>query len=194
MRASPKNRRAVAALVAAIAFAVTGCATQPRTTANMTFPSTDEPFSVDGRLSARQGTKAATVHFRWTHRPPRDDLAVATPLGQSLAELHGDSARGVVEVRTAEGTREEAADWSTLTERTLGFRLPIGGLTEWIRAAPQRDQPYSIETDAQGRVSLLRQGAWEIVYDYADASSRRPTRYRISYPELEIRMVIDEWK
>jgi outer membrane lipoprotein LolB len=194
MRASPKNRRAVAALVAAIAFAVAGCATPPRTTANVTFPSTDEPFSVDGRLSARQGTKAATVHFAGRTSRRETISRWATPLGQSLAELHGDSARGVVEVRTAEGTREEAADWSTLTERTLGFRLPIGGLTEWIRAAPQRDQPYSIETDAQGRVSLLRQGAWEIVYDYADASSRRPTRYRISYPELEIRMVIDEWK
>jgi outer membrane lipoprotein LolB len=195
VRVTRRRARFVATLWVAAAIVISGCTTAPpRAPAQVEFPKTDEPFNVDGRLSARQGTKAATVHFRWTHQPPRDEMAIATPMGQSVAELQGDSSRGVVEIRTAEGKHDTAADWATLTERALGFRLPIGGLSEWIRAAPQRDQPYTIETDAQGRVALLRQNGWEIVYDYADDSARRPTRYRISYPDLEIRMVIDQWR
>ena len=59
---------------------------------------------------------------------------------------------------------------------------------------PLPDAPYTVEADAEGRVKLLRQAGWEIVYDYADASARRPMRYRITYPDLEIRMVIDSWR
>ena len=81
-----------------------------------------------------------------------------------------------------------------LTERTLGFRLPVEGLAAWIRAAPHTDAAYSIETDREGRVSLLRQAGWEIVYDYPDPPARRPVRLRLTYPDLEIRMVIDRWE
>ena len=111
-----------------------------------------------------------------------------------MAELSGDAAIGRVEVRTADGRRDEAADWATLTERALGYRLPVAGLAAWIRAVPLPDAPYSIEADDEGRVTLLRQGGWEIVYDYAEPGARRPARFRITYPELEIRMVVDTWR
>ena len=189
-------RSGAGALVAGLALLLAACAgpSQTGSVPALPFASASEPFIADGRLSARYGSKAATVHFTWSHHPPRDDLAVTSPLGQTVAELSGDAAAGRVEVRTAEGRRDEAADWTTLTERTLGFRLPVDGLAAWIRAAPQADAAYSIETDREGRVSLLRQAAWEIVYDYPDLAARRPNRLRITYPDLEIRMVIDRWE
>ena len=158
------------------------------------FASAAEPFAAEGRLSARHGSNAASVHFAWIHRPPRDVLTVTSPLGQTIAELSGDISAGRVKVQTAEGRRDEATDWTTLTERTLGFRLPVEGLAAWIRAAPHADAAYSIETDREGRVSLLRQAGWEIVYDYPDPDARRPGRLRITYPDLEIRMAIDRWQ
>lgn len=183
-------------IFAAAALLLAACAATPPAgpAPPVEFASVAEPFTADGRLSARHGSKAATVHFSWHHRPPRDLLTVTSPLGQTIAELSGDASAGHVEVETAEGRHDEAANWTTLTERTLGFRLPVEGLAAWIRAAPLSDATYSIETDREGRVSLLRQAGWEIVYDYADAASRRPGRLRLTYPELEIRMVIDRWQ
>ena len=183
------------ALAACAALLLAACAgPSPSGTAPvLPFAAAEEPFAAEGRLSARYGSKGATVHFAWSHYPPRDDLTVTSPLGQTIAELSGDASAGRVEVRTAEGRRDEAPDWTTLTERTLGFRLPVEGLAAWIRAAPHADAAYSIETDREGRVSLLRQAGWEIVYDYPDPLARRPGRLRISYPDLEIRMVIDRW-
>jgi outer membrane lipoprotein LolB len=189
--------RTAAVLVAtAVALLLAACAGAPvpGTAPPVEFASAAEPFAAEGRLSARHGSDAATVHFSWDHRPPRDRLTVTSPLGQTIAELAGDASAGRVEVQTAEGRRDEAADWATLTERTLGFRLPVEGLAAWVRAAPRTDAAYSIETDREGRVSLLRQSGWEIVYDYADAAARRPGRLRITYPDLEIRMVIDRWE
>lgn len=189
------RRIAGAALGFALGILVAACAEAPRVPGKeVAFAPADEPFAVDGRFSARQGTNAVTAKFSWAHRPPKDELSVATPLGQAVAELEGDAAVGRVEVRTADGRRDEAADWTTLTERALGYRLPVAGLAAWIRAVPMPGSPYTVETDAEGRVALLRQTGWEIVYDYADATARRPMRYRITYPDLEIRMVIDSWR
>jgi outer membrane lipoprotein LolB len=154
----------------------------------------DTPFTATGRLSARHGREAVAVHFEWSHRPPRDELAVTTPLGQTVAELSGDAAQPRVEVRTADGRTAEAADWSSLTEQALGFPLPVEGLAAWIRGAPHPGAGYARETDREGRVALLRQDGWEIVYDYPDAAARAPLRLRITYPEFEIRVVVDEWR
>jgi outer membrane lipoprotein LolB len=185
--------RCAHAAAAALLLAACAGTLPPGPAPPVEFASATAPFTAEGRLSARYGSNAATVHFAWSHRPPRDVLTVTSPLGQTIAELSGDASVGRVEVQTAEGRRDEAADWTTLTERTLGFRLPVEGLAAWIRASPHADVAYSIETDREGRVSLLRQAGWEIVYDYADPAARRPGRLRVTYPDLEIRMVIDRW-
>jgi outer membrane lipoprotein LolB len=178
------------------ALLVAACAGTPPGTRRPApeFAFADLPFAADGRLSARHAGDAVAVHFAWRHDPPRDELIVTTPLGQTVAELSGDTAAGRVEVRLADGRRAGASDWPTLTERALGFPLPVSGLAAWIRAEPRRGSAYSVEADAEGRVAVLRQDGWEVVYDYADDGARAPLRGRITYPEFEIRVVIDRWR
>jgi outer membrane lipoprotein LolB len=154
----------------------------------------DTPFTAEGRLSARHARDAVAVNFAWTHTPPDDNLAVTSPLGQTVAELSGNAAAGRVAVRTADGRHAEAADWTTLTERALGFPLPVSGLSAWIRGAPHPGTPHTTEVDREGRVALLRQDGWEVVYDYADAAARLPRLLRIAYPDFEIRVVVDTWR
>jgi len=189
-------RFGAAALLALATWLLAGCAVAPP---GIPVPGpeiayVDAPFTAVGRLSARRGPDAVAVHFAWTHRPPRDELSVTSPLGQTVAELAGDAAARRVEVRTADGRRAEASDWATLTERALGFPLPVSGLAAWIRGAPHPNAAYTREADREGRVAVLRQDGWEVVYDYPDAAARGPLRLRLTYPELEIRVVIDEWR
>ncbi len=188
--------RGGSALVAIGALLLAACAAAPPDTVGPgpEVAYVDVPFNATGRLSARHGREAVAVHFSWSHRPPRDELAVTSPLGQSVAELSGDAAESRVEVRTADGRRAEAADWSTLTEQALGFPLPVAGLAAWIRGSPHPGAAYTRETDREGRLALLRQDGWEIVYDYADSAARTPSRLRVTYPEFEIRVVVDAWR
>ena len=182
------------ALVAALVIVVAGCASigyGPPTTLP---PVADEPFTIDGRLSARHGDDAVSLAFAWTHASPRDELVVTTPLGMAVAELFGDASIHGVEVRTADGRVDTAADWATLTERTVGFPLPLAGLAYWARGAPRSDAPHAAEIDAAGRVGVLRQDGCEIVYAYADDRSRRPSRLRLACDDLELRIVIDRWR
>src|SRR5215831_21301453 len=98
--------RGASAVIAACVIA--GCATAPVGVAPPIEPSAvDAPFTIDGRLSARRGTEAATANFTWRRAPPRDDLVVTTPLGQAVAEISGDRSTARYELRMADGRREE---------------------------------------------------------------------------------------
>ena len=180
---------------AAIGLLLAGCATTAPPVAAPSPPiAGDAPFAIDGRLSARHGRDAIAISFSWTHAPPRDELVVSTPLGQSIAELNGDASMRRVELRTADGRTEVASDWAALTERAVGVPLPVEGLASWAQAAPRANAPHSTEADAWGRTGVLRQDGCEIVYAYADDSTRRPSGIRVACHDLEMRIAIDRWR
>ncbi len=187
-------RAASHACVAVLALVIAGCASTPFAPQPALPTAADAPFAIDGRLSARRGNEAISVSFAWTHAAPRDEFVVTTPLGGALAELSGDASIQRIEVRTADGRHDAASDWATLTERIVGFPLPVAALAFWARGAPRADAPHTVEIDRAGRVDVLRQDGCEIVYAYADSSTRLPSRLRLLCQDLELRIVIDRWR
>ncbi|MEP7180767.1 MAG: lipoprotein insertase outer membrane protein LolB [Betaproteobacteria bacterium] len=183
--------RAVAIpLVAAIAALLAACATVPAAAPGAAAP--DAPFAVEGRLSARRGVDGVAGNFVWTHDRSGDVIALATPLGQTMAKLSGGDGRARVEL--ADGAVAEAADWESLTLRTLSVPLPVAGLAWWIRGVPHPRSTNTVEVDALGRAMVLRQDGWEVVYAYADAAARAASRVRLAWPDVDVRLVIDRWQ
>jgi outer membrane lipoprotein LolB len=187
-------RAASPALVTVLAFVVAGCASAPFAPLPALPLLPDAPFAIDGRLSARRGNEAVSVSFAWMHAAPRDEFVVTTPFGAAVAELSGDASIQRVVVRTADGRHEAASDWATLTERVVGFPLPVAALAFWARGVPRADAPHTVEIDGAGRVDVLRQDGCEIVYAYADGGARLPSRLRLLCHDLELRIVIDRWR
>ena len=181
--------------VALLAVFVTACASlPPPQRAFDEVDTTDIPFAIAGRLSARRGDAGVAGGFIWTHDLARDSIDLATPLGQTLARLTGDS-QGV-SVQLQDGRVERASSWRELTEKAFGVTIPVDGMAAWVRAVPRARAPYSIERDSQGRVSLIRQDGWEIVYTYADDASRRPSRVVLTLPggvPVDVRVVVDRF-
>lgn len=156
--------------------------------------SVDAPFSIGGRISARRGADGVAGVFAWKHDAAHDAIELSTPLGQTIAQLEGDARE--VTVRLAGGRVESAPDWSRLTERAFGVTIPVEGLAKWLRGIPRASSRSDVERDDAGRVALLRQDGWEIIYAYIDAS-RRPFRVSLQYPgadAIEIRVVVDRWQ
>ena len=100
-------------------------------------------------------------------------------------------------VHLSDGRVESGPTWRALTEKAFGVTIPVDGLASWIRALPRPTARYSVERDASGRVSLLRQDGWEVVYAYADDAVARPFRVTLHYPcaePIEVRVVVDRWQ
>ena len=174
----------------ACAILLGACATLPAP-APPVEPVVDLSFDASGRLSARRGTEGAAAHFAWAHVPGRDAIELATPMGTTLARLERDA--DGASIARPDGTVERARDAATLAERSLGFPLPVASPAWWIRAAPHPGSPHAIERDASGRVLVLRQDGWSVAYAYDDGAAR-PLRLYATYPELEVRIVIDAWR
>jgi len=178
-------------LVAAAVELLSACAAMLPAAPASQAAAPDEPFSVEGRLSARRGGDAVAGNFFWVHAVDRDTITLDTPLGQTLARFSGSG--GEARVELADGTVAEASDWEMLTQRALGVPLPVSGLAWWLRGLPHPRAAATIEPDVAGRPAVLRQEGWEIVYAYADAAARRPSRMRLAWPDVEVRLAIDRW-
>src|SRR5437867_9382332 len=184
------------AAVVGVIVALAGCAPSAieRATPSTSLSPVRALFEVGGRLSARHGTEALAASFRWRHDRDRDELELVTPLGQTIARLTGNASG--VQLQNADGRVSAATDWTALTEQGLGWPLPVSGLVFWVQGAPREGAPFAIEPDVDGRPSVLRQDGWTIVYQaFAPVQDvARPSRLTLSYPGVELRLVIDTWQ
>ena len=132
-------------------------------------------FDLVGRIAARYGAEAFTGNVQWRHAGNGDEMLITTPLGQGVARIvrEGDA----VQLTTAEGKEFRAADSESLTERVLGFRLPLEGLADWVQGRP------SPALEARG---------WKVEYQEYD-DQKRPTRLRLTNAGAEVRLAIHQW-
>jgi outer membrane lipoprotein LolB len=152
-------------------------------------------FELTGRLSARHGNDALSASFRWTHEAQRDELDLSSPLGQTIARLSGDASG--VRLQTPDGKVETASNWAALTTRVLGWPLPVEGLAFWIQGAARDGAPAAIERGNDGLPAALRQDGWSVVYQAFEPGSdgvSRPTRLRLDYADVELRIAVDSWR
>jgi outer membrane lipoprotein LolB len=132
-------------------------------------------FSLAGRIAARSGKESFTGNISWRHARGGDEMLISTPTGQGVAQIvrQGDA----VLLKTSEPREYRAADSEELTERVLGFRLPIEGLAETVQGRP------SPALEARG---------WKVEYQEYD-DQRRPTRLRLTNGGAEVRLAIHQW-
>ncbi len=147
-------------------------------------------FQLAGRLAARYNGESFTGNVTWSHARQGDEMLISSPLGQGVARIVRN-AEGVI-LRTAEPREYRASDAETLTQKVLGFRLPLLGLGDWVRARPADGQPFNIETSAEGQVRVLEQRGWRI--EYLEYEGARPRLMRLAYPGIELRFAVSEWK
>ena len=170
----------------AAALAVAACA-------EMRFerPDTEAQFELSGRIAVRFRDESSTANFAWRHGVRNDEVMITTSLGQGVARIVRDGE--AVTLTDAQGREHRAADAETLTEQTLGFRLPLGGLADWVRARPGPG-PSQVRKDGEGRIAELEQSGWKIEYLEWGDNTRLPARMKLSYPGIELRLAIAQWK
>jgi outer membrane lipoprotein LolB len=153
-------------------------------------PGESYDFELTARFAASYRNEAASGSLLWRHHAARDEVLLSSPIGQGLARISREG--GVVTVVTSDGKRYSAADAETLTEQVLGFRLPLRGLTDWVRARPATDAPAQAEYAQDGRLLSLEQHGWRI--EYMAYEGIQPKRLKLLYPGLDLRLAITEWK
>ncbi len=167
-------------------FALSGCAELQRTG-----PQADVEFELAGRIAVRFREEAASGNVAWRHARESDELLITSPVGSSVARLVREGSEFVL--TTSDQREFRAADAEALTEQVLGFRLPLAGLADWVRARAAFGPPAEITRDAQGRPAVIEQGGWRVDYQEFRPDGL-PVRLKLAYPGIDLRLAIHEWR
>ena len=154
-------------------------------------PDAEAEFELSGRIAVRFKDESSTGNFAWRHGARNDEVMITSPLGQGVARIVREG--NAVTLTDAEGREHRAADAEALTEQALGFRLPLAGLADWVRARPGPG-PSQVRKDGEGRIAELEQSGWKIEYQEWGADGKLPARMKLTYPGLELRLAIAQWK
>lgn len=152
-------------------------------------PGESVDFEFNGRIAVRYRDDASSGNVSWRHRAAGDEILLTSPLGQGVARIVREG--GKVTLTAQDGKSHTAEDAEALTESVLGFRLPLAGLADWVRGRPSQGEAQ-VNRDASGRVSRLVQSGWDI--EYLEYAGGLPSRMKLLYPGLDIRLAITEWK
>ena len=146
-------------------------------------------FDLAGRIAVRYAKEGASGRIQWRHSGETDDLLITSPIGQGIAHIsrNGDEYR----LTTKDGKEFRATDPESLTEQTLGWRLPLAGLPDWIQGRAAPGENADLHRDAEQRLLELRQDGWRV--EYEEFRNGHPSRLRMSREDIEIRLVVDRW-
>lgn len=194
MSCSCRRWFAVAALLASLALA--GCAapgaSSPAPLPERSLLAESGSFALAARFSLRVDERNHSGRLDWQHTPVRDEWLLSSPFGQGLAEIVSTPAGACLS--GSDGRRECDVSLDALTQRVLGYALPLAGLADWVRGRSRAGD----RVDSLGRPVALERDCWhiELAYDSAEAAAgdAPPGRLFITRPEgPELRLVIDAW-
>jgi outer membrane lipoprotein LolB len=146
-------------------------------------------------MGVQSQEKGYSGSIDWKHTDARDEIAVFSPLGGQIATLLKTSSEVVMLLQNGQSVR--AADAESLTDMTLGWRLPLTGLSDWVLGRPTAGAISHIEQDAQGHIIKLTQEGWDIEYSqyaaHADRQVQLPRKIMMTSPKLNLKFVVESW-
>jgi outer membrane lipoprotein LolB len=154
-----------------------GCATVPAT---LVRPPASEisQFVLLGRLAVRQGDARYHLAIDWRHTPGGDEILLATPLGQGVAEIVRTPAGA--QLTLADKRSYAAADMDSLAQHVFGFSLPFVSIVPWLLGASD------VERLPDGWVM-------RVVERESAAVHALPVLIELEHDDIAVRLKISEW-
>ena len=142
-------------------------------------------FVASGRLAVKQNEKGSYANFDWDSNGRMQQLSVNTPLGNTVGELCQDGT-GVV-ATASNGEVYQAATASELSERLMGFAIPVESLDLWAHGYYADNQLHTV--DEQGR---LLQAGWKI--ERQTDGEGHPRLLVLDNQQLSIRLAFNDYQ
>jgi len=121
-----------------------------------------DTWDVSGRLALRTAHDGGQASLRWVRRNDRYTIDLTGPLGRGLMRLQQD--RDGASLEDSDRHVYHAENAEALLLETTGWRIPLAGLSYWIRGLPVPDVPNEQQLDATGRLRSLHQLGWVIKF------------------------------
>jgi len=151
-----------------------------------------------GRIAVRQNESSDSGKIEWQGNTTEQHVELLSPLGNTVATLDHSAQR--VQLIMADHQEFSAADPQQLTQKILGYALPLDGLPWWVvgQAAPA-DAPLMgsavMARNEKSELLTLTQAGWRIEYGaWRNVGGQQlPGSLQLQRGPLTIRLIIDRW-
>lgn len=197
-----KNRLIKLVTSGCAAIVLAACATTaPTSMSQAPVGAYRDVIDLAGRLSVNyeKDGKPETLSgkFNWSQKGERIDVALASPLGQTLAKISvtPDSAT----LTQTDQAPRVAKDINSLTAQALGWSLPVAGLRDWLQGYATAPGGKRF-TASPASNSVTTADGWRLTFvSWQDETAAQPVPKRIDAERvatattepLAIRIVID---
>ena len=153
-----------------------------------------DQFNIQGRIGVQTEGRGFSGSTRWQHQASKDSIALFSPLGGQVANI--DASPDKVVLVDEDGKSYRARDAETLTQKMLGWQLPMKGLPDWVLGRPAPGSVEASHWDLNGRLTRLKQHGWDITYtQYQDSQGYQlPGKVSLVSPKLNLKLVIERWE
>ena len=151
-------------------------------------------FNLQGRIGVQTEGRGFSGSTRWQHAAALDNIALFSPMGGQVANIEA-TPKGVVLI-DSDGKSYRAQDAESLTQKTLGWQLPMKGLPDWVLGRPAAGAVENAHWDRAGRLTRLKQHGWDITYAQYQQSQgyQLPGKVTLVSPKLNLKLVIERWE
>ena len=190
-------------LLFAIALLVSACATQPIPPSQPTTSTINQKhlaslvnikaFALKGRLGVVTQKQGFSGGIDWQHQTSTDNIDVFSPVGGKIANIAKTPSQ--VTLTDQKGHKVSAQDAESLTETTLGFRLPLSGLSDWAVGRPNASKIEAANWDETGRLTALKQDGWDISFEnYAMQNGvDLPSKILLKSEKVNLKLLVEKW-
>jgi outer membrane lipoprotein LolB len=150
-------------------------------------------FSLKGRLGVVTNPRGFSGGIEWQHEAINDNIDIFSPVGGKVANIAKNP--GGVTLTSQNGHTIKANDAESLTETTLGWRLPLSGLSDWAIGRPTTSKIEASSWDEQGRLLTLKQDGWDISYEnYTENNSTfLPSKVVLKSEKVNLKLLVENW-
>lgn len=150
-------------------------------------------FKINGRMGVQSQGYGVSGNIHWVHTKENDVIDLYSPLGSKMAAIVKNTDGAIL--TSSDGKTIRAEDAETLTALTLGWRLPLSKLSDWIVGRPGQGAVSGVAWDEKGQVSRFNQDGWEISYlQYqSEIQPALPSKINLRNPKMNVRILIESW-
>jgi outer membrane lipoprotein LolB len=152
-----------------------------------------QSFSLKGRIGVTTNPRGFSGGITWQHAMNNDNIDIFSPLGGKTASIVKSPSEVVL--TSNDGHSIKAQDAETLTEATLGWRLPLNGLSDWALGKPTKSKIDASTWDENGWLTTLKQDGWDIYYEnYTETNGIfLPKKVLLKSDKVNLKLIVDEW-
>ncbi len=205
MKSAREKSAMLMLLAGGLLAALAGCAVAPTTTppassASQTLKAQHlqklasiRQFSLQGRIGVQTNGKGFSGSLQWQHNSKDDAITLFSPLGSQVASISKKPDQ--VTLIDASGKSYSAVDAETLTQETLGWKLPLAGLADWSIGRPTSSPVQNSIWNEQGLLTNLDQDGWKIEYSNYEqqGSYMLPGKIFLKSDKLNLKLLVEKW-